>query len=122
MVHFGGYVALSVLHEILAMLLLRMPSYIPAGFHGLLLTLRVVESLNEDFWMYWPIVVIWSLVEYYQRYHERDLRASHLRSWRGRNCRRFVISFTRIFFSMLSTPSRRSSMRMLKQRMICLPI
>jgi two-component sensor histidine kinase len=76
-VHFCGYIALSVLHEALG-LLLRLPGSIPAGFHGSLLKLRVVESLNEDFWMYWPIVVIWSLVEYYQRYRERDLRASQL--------------------------------------------
>jgi hypothetical protein len=28
--------------------------------------------------MYWPVVVIWSLVEYYQRYRERDTRAAQL--------------------------------------------
>jgi two-component system, LytTR family, sensor kinase len=76
-VHFCGYIALSILHEALE-LLLHIPGFIPAGFHGSLLKLRVVQSLNEDFWMYWPIVVIWSLVEYYQRYRERDLKASQL--------------------------------------------
>jgi two-component system, LytTR family, sensor kinase len=76
-VHFCGYIALSIFHEALG-LLLHIPGFIPAGFHDSLLKLRVVESLNEDFWMYWPIVVIWSLVEYYQRYRERDLKASQL--------------------------------------------
>ena len=55
-VHFCAYIALSCLHEVLG-LLLRIPAFIPAGFHGSLLKLRVVQSLNGDFWMYWPIVV-----------------------------------------------------------------
>jgi hypothetical protein len=76
-VHFCAYIALSSLHEVLG-LLLHVPAYIPPGFHGSLLKLRIVESLHGNFWMYWPIVVIWSLGEYYQRYRERDLRASQL--------------------------------------------
>lgn len=76
-IHFCGYLALSCLHEVGA-LALRLPVWIPDGFHGSLLQLRIVESLNEDLWMYWPIVVIWSLFEYYQRYRERDLSAAKL--------------------------------------------
>jgi two-component system LytT family sensor kinase len=43
-----------------------------------MLRLRVIGSLYNDLWMYWPAVVIWSLVEYYQRFRERDTRAAQL--------------------------------------------
>src|SRR5262252_542932 len=77
-VHFCGYLTLTLLHE-LAAVALRLPTWIPLGYHGSYLKLRIVASLNEDLWMYWPIVVVWSLFEYYQRYRERDLREAQLR-------------------------------------------
>ena len=76
-IHFCGYLGAAVAHETIAQML-RLPISVPAGFHGSLLKLRIVDSLYDDLWMYWPIVVIWSLFEYYQRYRERDLRATRL--------------------------------------------
>jgi two-component system LytT family sensor kinase len=76
-VHFCGYLVLTFLHEIAAVAL-HLPTWVPSTYHGSLLKLRIAASLNEDLWMYWPIVVTWSLFEYYQRYRERDLRAAQL--------------------------------------------
>jgi hypothetical protein len=76
-VHFCGYLVLTFLHEIAAVAL-RLPTWVPPTYHGSFLRLRIAASLNEDLWMYWPIVVTWSLFEYYQRYRERDLRAAQL--------------------------------------------
>jgi hypothetical protein len=76
-IHFCGYLVLSALHDSL-MLVLRIPTPTPVGYHGSLLKLRFITSLNANLWMYWPIVVTWSLFEYYQRYRERDLRAVQL--------------------------------------------
>ena len=76
-VHFCGYLILTFLHEIAAVVL-HLPTWVPPTYHGSFLKLRIATSLNEDLWMYWPIVVTWSLFEYYQRYRERDLRAAQL--------------------------------------------
>jgi len=57
---------------------LHLPTWVPPTYQGSFLKLRIAASLNEDLWMYWPIVVTWSLFEYYQRYRERDLRAAQL--------------------------------------------
>jgi two-component system LytT family sensor kinase len=76
-VHFCGYLVLTFLHEIAAVAL-HLPTFVPSTYHGSFLRLRIATKLNEDLWMYWPIVVTWSLFEYYQRYRERDLRAAHL--------------------------------------------
>jgi LytS/YehU family sensor histidine kinase len=51
----------------------------PASFHGSLLWLRFIASLYDSLWMYWPAVVIWSLIDYYQRYREREMRAALLK-------------------------------------------
>ena len=76
-IHFCGYLGAAVAHETIAQML-RLPFSAPAGFHGSLFKLRIVDSLYDNLWMYWPIVVIWSLLEYYERYRERDLRATRL--------------------------------------------
>ena len=76
-VHFCGYLVLTLLHEIAAVAL-HLPTWVPPTYQGSFLKLRIAASLNEDFWMYWPIVVTWRLFEYYQRYRERDLRAARI--------------------------------------------
>lgn len=76
-IHFGAYLVLASAHEAIAQLI-GLPGPTAAAFHGSLLRLRVIASLYNDLWMYWPVVVIWSLVEYYQRYRERDMRAAQL--------------------------------------------
>jgi hypothetical protein len=76
-IHFGAYLVFAWLHEAIAQLI-GLPGPTVAGFHGSVLGLRVIASLYNDLWMYWPVVVIWSLVEYYQRYRERDTRAAQL--------------------------------------------
>src|SRR6266536_4775406 len=76
-VHFCGYLVMTLVHEIAAVAL-HLPTWVPSTYHGSILKLRITASLDEDLWMYWPLVVTWSLFEYYQRYRERDLQAAQL--------------------------------------------
>jgi len=76
--HFVFYLALTLAHEVLAQLF-RLPDYVPASYHGSVLWLRLISSLYNDLWMYWPAIVIWSMIEYYQRYREGDMRTAKLK-------------------------------------------
>jgi len=76
--HFGFYLIVTWVHESLAHVI-GIPTRIPSGFHGSIVWLRFVSSLDYDLWMYWPAVLVWSLFEYYQRYRERDMRAAQLK-------------------------------------------
>jgi two-component system, LytTR family, sensor kinase len=78
LIHTVFYLALTTVHEAVAQWI-GLSMTVPATFHGSLLRLRIIASLYNDLWMYWPIVVIWSLYEYYQRYLERDTRAALLK-------------------------------------------
>ena len=77
-IHFGFYLLLTLVHELIAQAV-GIPSGAPANYHGSILQLRFVSSLYEDLWMYWPVVVVWSLFEYYERFRERDMRAAQLK-------------------------------------------
>jgi two-component system, LytTR family, sensor kinase len=77
-IHFGFYLLLTFAHEVLASLV-GLPSGAPPSFHGSVLGLRFVSSLYNDLWMYWPIVVVWSMLHYYECYRERDTRAAQLK-------------------------------------------
>lgn len=77
MVHFCAYLVFASLHEAMGQLI-GLPGPAATAFQGSALRLRVIASLYNDLWMYWPVVVIWSLVEYYQRYRERDMRTVQL--------------------------------------------
>jgi len=35
-------------------------------------------NVDNDLWMYWPLVVIWNLIQYYSQYRERDVMAARL--------------------------------------------
>ena len=76
-IHFGAYLVFASAHEAIGQLV-GLPGPVGAGFHGSAFVLRVIASLYNDLWMYWPVVVIWSMVEYYQRYRERDMHAAQL--------------------------------------------
>jgi two-component system, LytTR family, sensor kinase len=77
-IHFGFYLLLTLAHELIAQVV-RIPAGAPDSYHGSLLRFRFVSSLYNDLWMYWPVVVIWSLFDYYERYRERDMRAVQLK-------------------------------------------
>jgi two-component system LytT family sensor kinase len=78
-IHFVCFLLLTLAHECVAQLL-DLPVYAPATFHGSVLWLRFSSSLHEGLWMYWPVVVVWGLLDYYQRYREQDLRAAQLKT------------------------------------------
>jgi signal transduction histidine kinase len=77
-IHFGFYLLLTFVHEMVAQFI-KIPAGAPESYHGSLLRFRFVSSLYNDLWMYWPVVVVWSLFEYYERYRERDRRAAQLK-------------------------------------------
>jgi signal transduction histidine kinase len=77
-VHFVFYLLLTLAHEAIAALL-RVNAGMPATYKGSPFLFRFVTSLYNDLWMYWPAVVVWSMLEYYQRYRERDMRAAQLK-------------------------------------------
>jgi two-component system LytT family sensor kinase len=77
-IHFGFYLLLTFAHELIAQAV-AIPAGAPAFYHGSILRFRFVSSLYEDLWMYWPVIVVWSLFEYYERFRERDTRAAQLK-------------------------------------------
>ena len=76
--HFCFYLLLTLAHESIAQVI-RIPFGVPSSYRGPLFLYRVISSLYEDLWMYWPAVAIWSLFEYYRRYREQGLRAAELK-------------------------------------------
>jgi hypothetical protein len=76
--HFCFYLLLTLAHGLIAQAI-RIPAGAPDSYHGSLFRFRVVSSLYDSLWMYWPVVVIWSLFEYYQRYREQSMRAAQLK-------------------------------------------
>lgn len=42
------------------------------------LTTRFASNFYSDLWMYWPLVLIWSVIDYQRRYRERDREAAKL--------------------------------------------
>jgi two-component system, LytTR family, sensor kinase len=77
-IHFGFYLLLTGAHELIAQVV-KIPAGAPNSYQGSLFRFRFVSSLYNDLWMYWPVVVVWSLFEYYERYRERDMRAAQLK-------------------------------------------
>ena len=77
-IHFGFYLLLMLAHELIAQAI-GIPAGVPASYQGSIFRFRFVASLYEDLWMYWPAVVVWSLLEYYERFRERDMRAAQLK-------------------------------------------
>ncbi len=77
-IHFGFYLLLTATHELIAAII-GIPAGAPASYQSSIFQFRFVSSLYEDLWMYWPVVVVWSLFEYYERFRERDMRAAQLK-------------------------------------------
>jgi two-component system LytT family sensor kinase len=77
-IHFCFYLLLTLTHGLIAQVI-GLPAGAPDNFHGSILRFRFVSSLYEDLWMYWPLVMVWSLFEYYARFRERDMRAAQLK-------------------------------------------
>ncbi|MBV9670602.1 MAG: histidine kinase [Acidobacteriales bacterium] len=52
----------------------------PHGKDGLIddLTTRFASNFYSDLWMYWPLVLIWNLIDFQRRYGERDRHAAML--------------------------------------------
>src|SRR2546427_11589291 len=78
--HFGFFLAVAMIHAAAANLLHIPFRYLIPGFQGSLVSLRFMQEFYSDIWMYWPLVCIQNLIEYYEKYRDRELRAVQLES------------------------------------------
>jgi two-component system LytT family sensor kinase len=76
--HFCFYLLLTLAHGLIAQAV-GIPAGAPDSYHGSLFRFRTISSLYDALWMYWPVVVIWSLFEYYQRYREQSIKAAQFK-------------------------------------------
>ena len=76
--HFCFYLLLTLAHGLIAQAV-GIPAGAPDSYHGSLIRFRFINSLYNALWMYWPVVLIWSLFDYYQRYREQSMRAVQLK-------------------------------------------
>jgi len=77
-VHTGSFLALCVLHCLLAEAAHGPLQYVPPNYQGPLLWLRFLENFYSDIWMYWPLVCIQALIDTHARARERDRVAARL--------------------------------------------
>ncbi len=77
-IHACSFLALSLLHCLIAGALGGPLAALPAQYHGSLLELRLLEEVYSDIWMYWPLVCIQALLDSHARTRERAQRAAEL--------------------------------------------
>lgn len=77
--HAGCFFVFSALH-LVASSLLQLPGAPEPHFSGARLRTALLLNFYNDVWMFWPLVVIWNLIDYYHRYRERDLIAARLQT------------------------------------------
>jgi two-component system LytT family sensor kinase len=75
--HCGFFLLTSLVHAAAASYL-HVPIFVPRGFAGSPIVLRFVEEFYSDIWMYWPLVCIQALVDYYKRFRQQALQAAQL--------------------------------------------
>lgn len=75
--HCLGCLLFCVFHVVIIHVL-RLNEFLPLGFHGPALVGGFIVNFYSDIWMYWPIVGLWNLVEYYRKFRERETRAAQL--------------------------------------------
>jgi len=77
-VHGAAFLALSAVHCLVASAIDGPLAYRPAGYQGGLLTLRFLEEIYSDIWMYWPLVCIRALIDSHAQARQRENRAARL--------------------------------------------
>ncbi len=76
--HAVFFVALSLLHCLIAEAIGGPMASVPAHYQGSLLKLRFLEEFYSDIWMYWPLVGIRALIDAHARERERQAQANRL--------------------------------------------
>jgi two-component system LytT family sensor kinase len=77
-VHGTAFLLLSVAHCWVADAIGSPLAYRPVGYQGGLLTLRFLEEIYSDIWMYWPLVCIRALIDSHAKARQRETRAVRL--------------------------------------------
>jgi len=78
--HVAFFLAISLTHSAIAHLVGLPLRYSAKGFAWPVVVLRFQQEFYSDIWMYWPLVCIQNLIEYYKKYRDRELRAVQLES------------------------------------------
>lgn len=77
-VHATAFLALSMLHCVVAEALGSPSGSRPPGFQGSLLELRFLQEVYSDIWMYWPLVCIRALIDSHELAKKRESDAARL--------------------------------------------
>jgi LytS/YehU family sensor histidine kinase len=77
-VHCAAFLALSALHCVVADAVGSPLGYRPSNYQGGLLTLRFLEEIYSDIWMYWPLVCIRALMDSHAQIRRRDTESARL--------------------------------------------
>jgi two-component system, LytTR family, sensor kinase len=73
------FIALSLLHCLIADAIGAPLHSIPSGYEGSLLKLRFLEEFYSDIWMYWPLVCIRALIDAHARERDIERQAGRLK-------------------------------------------
>jgi len=76
--HMLFFVALSMVHCVVAQAIGSPLALVPKQFAGSPLVLRFLEEFYSDLWMYWPLVGVKALIDAHKAERERALQASRL--------------------------------------------
>ncbi|MGM9486194.1 sensor histidine kinase [Ideonella sp. YS5] len=76
--HMLFFVALSMVHCVVAQAIGSPLALVPKQFAGSPLVLRFLEEFYSDLWMYWPLVGVKALIDAHTAERERALQASRL--------------------------------------------
>jgi len=77
-VHATAFLVLSATHCIVADAVGSPLAYRPSNYQGGLLTLRFLEEIYSDIWMYWPLVCIRALLDSHAQMRRREIESARL--------------------------------------------
>jgi two-component system, LytTR family, sensor kinase len=77
-VHGLAFLVLSATHCIVANAVGSPLAYRPPNYQGGLLTLRFLEEIYSDIWMYWPLVCIRALMDSHAQMRRRETESARL--------------------------------------------
>jgi two-component system, LytTR family, sensor kinase len=75
--HFGFFLVLSLAAACL-MHLLRFKAPKEPSYHGSIIALRAIVAFCGNLWIYIPVAAVWHLIDYYQKFRDREVRAAQL--------------------------------------------
>jgi two-component system LytT family sensor kinase len=84
-IHVAAFLALSLMHCVMAEAVSEPLAVIPAHYTGPTLPLRFLEEFYSDIWMYWPLVCIQALIDSHARARAQARQAAELEALLARS-------------------------------------